>query len=70
MTHTKIAERAHAQGLEVGIVHRMIDWPSKQDRRSYSERVSGAQYKLMRINKNLTDGSLSLLLTSRWRSWS
>ena len=68
MIHTKIVERAHAQGLEVGIVHHMTDWPSKQDCRSYSERVSGAQYKLMRINKNLADGSLSLLLTSGWRS--
>ena len=68
MIHTRIAERAHAQGPEVGIVHRMTDWPSKQDHRSYSEHVSGAQYKLMRINKNLADGSLTLLSTSRWCS--
>ena len=55
---------AHVQGLVVGVVDRMTDQPAKQDTQSYSERVSGAKYKLTRINKNCADVSLSLLSTS------
>ena len=65
-THKKINDtcQAHAQSLAVGVVDRMTDAPAERDTRSYSNHVSGAKYKLMRIDKNCADVSSSLLLTS------
>ena len=57
--------KAHVQGPVVGVVDRMTDWLVEQDTtRSYSEHVSGAKYKLTRIDKNRAEVSLSLLSTS------
>ena len=41
----------HAQAPEVDMVDCMTEQPAKQDTRSYSDRVSGAKYELMRIDR-------------------